>query len=155
MTSSVRTGSCDFCGERAPLASVHFRQNTGMLVIRHSREWAGEACRDCGKQWFWKSTVHTFFLGWWGTISFVVTPIFIVLNIVSLVRALRLPTAEAMRREALDAQQEYARNLLRTKDRETVVDVLTRSSGAPRADVESFVFVLEQHPNTRSVDASV
>jgi hypothetical protein len=120
--------------------------------MRQSRECAGAACRTCGLREFWKATLHTFFLGWWGTISFCVTPVFIVLNILSVVRVVRLPTAEALHREALEAQEDYARNLLRTKDEATVVDVLARSSGASRADVESFVYVLTTKPVTAGLE---
>ena len=136
--------SCEFCGERAPVTAVHYRQNTGMLIMRQSREWAGDACRTCGLRWFWKSTLHTFFLGWWGTISFIVTPFFILGNLHSLVKTLRIPSAPVVQRAALDGQADYARNLLATKDHATAVDVLARSTGASAEEVETFVKTLER-----------
>ena len=136
-------GRCDFCGEHAPVAAVTYRQNTGMLVMRRSRQWEGDACRGCGKQLFWKATLHTFFLGWWGTISFFVTPVFIIGNIISFLKTARLPSIAIMRRDALDGQTEYARNLLATKDRATVVEVLARDTGAPLEEVEAFVARVE------------
>ena len=136
-------GSCQFCGVRAPVADVHYRQNTGMLVMRQSKEYAGQACRKCGLEWFWKSTLHTLFLGWWGTISFFVTPIFILGNVYSVTKALRLPSAAAQRKSALEGQAEYARNLLSTKDHATAVEVLARSTGATVDEVDAFVKTLE------------
>jgi hypothetical protein len=73
--------NCDACGTHAPLANVTFRQNTGMLVMRQSRTYEGDMCKSCARSYFWKATVHTMFLGWWGTISFILTPIFIATNI--------------------------------------------------------------------------
>lgn len=137
-------GYCEFCGVRAPVAAVHYRQNTGMLVVRQSREWAGNACRDCGKSWFWKASIHTFFLGWWGTISFVLTPIFLIANIYNYVGVLRLQTLEATNRARLEDQRDYALNLLRSKDQATVIDVIARASGADVAEVETFVGRLQQ-----------
>lgn len=116
-----------------------FRQNTGMLVMRQTREWAGCACRACGKSLFYKTSLHTLILGWWGTISMILTPIILVMNVWNVIRVLRLPTAVQVARSALEDQEEYARNLLRTKDRATVVSVLAQSSGAPVGEVESFL----------------
>jgi hypothetical protein len=134
-------GRCEFCGARAPVAPVHYRQNTGMLVVRQSKAWAGDACRGCGLRWFWKTTLHTFFLGWWGTISCVLTPIFLLGNLYSLTKTLGLPTAAAQQRQALEDQREYARNLA-TKDGATTVEVLSRATGTPPADVEAFLSTL-------------
>jgi hypothetical protein len=89
-------GICNFCGDCTQTAPVHYRQNTGMLIMRQSREWPGDACRACSKRIFWQATIHTFFLGWWGTISFFATPIFIIGNIISLTRSLRLTATEAV-----------------------------------------------------------
>jgi hypothetical protein len=121
------------------VASVHYRQNTGMLVMRQSREWVGNACKPCGKRWFWKTTLHNMFLGWWGTISLVLTPFFIIGNISSLFGVLRLPDVAALNQSQLASQREYARNLLATKDRATVVDILVKNSGASNAEVEAFL----------------
>ncbi len=135
-------GICDFCGRSAPVAPVCFRQNTGMLVVRQYREWAGCACAECGKRWFWKTTLHTFFLGWWGTISFVITPFLLVMNLFHGIKVMRLPSEEAAARDTLRDHEQYARNLLATKDRATVIDVLARSTGARPVDVERFVATL-------------
>ena len=114
-----------------------------MLVARRSKEWVGNACKPCGKRWFWKSTLHTLFLGWWGTISFIVTPFFLLGNIMSVFSVVRLPNVAALNESMLANQREYARSLLATKDRATVVDVLVRNSGASQQEVEAFVDSLE------------
>ncbi len=132
-------GDCQFCGQRGPVAAVHYRQNTGCFVVRFRKDWAGDACRGCGVSWFWKATLHTLFLGPWGLISMIATPIFIVLNVVSVSNVLRLPRMEEMRKAALAEQREYAMNLLRTKDRVTVAEVLGRSTGASAEQIERFL----------------
>ena len=135
-------GSCEFCGAHAPVADIHYRQNTGLLVMRQTKEWAGQACRKCGLEWFWKSTLHTFFLGWWGTISLFITPIFIIGNVYSVTKALRLPSAASQRTHALEGQTAYAKNLLATKDHATVVEVLAQSTGATPDEVAAFLKTL-------------
>ncbi len=130
---------CEFCGTRAPVTSVVFRQNTGMIVFRQTRAWEGHACRDCGRAIFRRATLHTALFGWWGTISLFVTPVFLVLNVVHLARVLRMPSVEVVRRAQLAAHEAYAQNLLATKDRRTVAEVLQRESGASRSEVEAFL----------------
>ena len=70
---------------------VSFHQNIGMLVTRQERELKGELCRRCSKSTFLSYTLTTLFLGWWGIISFCVTPFMILGNIFSYVRCLSLP----------------------------------------------------------------
>jgi len=131
--------TCEFCGGQGPTAPVEFRQNTGMIVMRQSRTWAGDACRDCGSKIFWKATTHTLFLGWWGTISLFLTPAFIVMNIMNVLKTRSLQSLPAASRATLDDHRDYALNLIATKDRATVVDVLAQQTRAPRAEVEAFV----------------
>src|SRR5262245_4906107 len=68
--SMLRRSRCEFCGNQSSTLDVHYRQNTGALVMRYSKEWHGRACRDCSTSVFKKASLHTLVLGWWGTISF-------------------------------------------------------------------------------------
>ena len=139
-------GHCEFCGARGPVAEVEYRQNTGMLVMRQTRTWSGSACRGCSLALFRRTTLHNLFLGWWGTISFFATPIFLIANVFHLVKTLRLPSIEAQNRGALEAQREYAQHLLASKDRATVVDVLQRQTGASDVEVQAFLDQLRPGP---------
>jgi hypothetical protein len=62
-----------------------------MLVARQMRTYQGDVCRACSSYLFKKATLHTAFLGWWGTISFFLTPIFIINNIAYWVKSRSLP----------------------------------------------------------------
>jgi hypothetical protein len=114
-----------------------------MLVMRQARTWEGHFCRTCSKSFFWKASIHTFFLGWWGTISLVLTPIFLIGNIANVVRTLSMPKAEALNRSALAAKREYAVAMLATKSRATVIDVLAKDTGATPDEVETFLNEIE------------
>lgn len=70
---------CKDCGVEAPTKYISFHQNIGLLVVRFSRSVEGSLCKSCIHKHFWRMTATTLFLGWWGTISFFVTP-FLVLN---------------------------------------------------------------------------
>jgi hypothetical protein len=48
----------------------------------------GNLCKSCIHQYFWQFTTVSLFLGWWGIISFLATPVFILNNLVRYVLCL-------------------------------------------------------------------
>jgi hypothetical protein len=86
--------SCQSCGLIGPTKNVSFRYNIGLLFIRFNRHLEGYLCRNCIEDYFWKYTAINLFLGWWGLISFFVTPFFILENLISYVAALNLKKRE-------------------------------------------------------------
>lgn len=82
---------CQCCGIEAPTKQTAFYQNIGALVMRFSRSVNGNLCKNCIHKNFWKMTLTTLFLGWWGMISFIVTPFFLLNNIVRYLVALPMP----------------------------------------------------------------
>ncbi len=140
----TRHAACQNCGTQGPVIQASYRQNTGMLMMRRSRHIEALLCRGCSVSFFGKMTLHTAVLGWWGTISAFVTPLFILNNVGYVLASLTLPTASAAANTQLEVQRQYALNLLATKDVETVVDVLRQLTGAPEADVRAFVARLRQ-----------
>ena len=139
----TRNGRCEACGTVGPVLRVTYRQNTGMLILRQSRTVEGELCKRCSGSVFTRMTLHTFFLGWWGMISFVLTPIFLINNLWYGFQTLRMPTAAKVRRSALEGQREYALNLLATKDRATVVEVLSRTAGVSPSEADAFLTTVQ------------
>jgi hypothetical protein len=75
----ISRGRCENCGIPAETRYVEFYENVGLLVIRKQRSAKGNLCKPCIDFYFWKLTGRTMLLGWWGVISFIVTP-FILLN---------------------------------------------------------------------------
>lgn len=71
--------NCQNCGLPAETKYVEFYENVGLLVMRQHRSFKGNLCKSCIDYYFWNSTGKTMLLGWWGIISFIVTP-FILLN---------------------------------------------------------------------------
>lgn len=82
---------CDACGLEAPTRFAAYQQNIGMLVMRRATQHAGHFCHRCNRKYFWKTTATTFFLGWWGVISFFVTIAFLINNLVQRLKTLSLP----------------------------------------------------------------
>ena len=74
-------GICQTCLRAAPTKYVEFYQNIGMLFARQQKEIKGKLCKNCINSFFWEFTLTNLFLGWWGTISFLVTPFYILNNI--------------------------------------------------------------------------
>jgi hypothetical protein len=66
-------------------------QNIGMVVTRQWNKIEGNLCRRCIGAYFRSFTLTTLFLGWWGVISFCVTPLILLNNIARYLLALRLP----------------------------------------------------------------
>jgi hypothetical protein len=72
---------CQSCGVEAATKYVSFHQNIGALAVRFSKSIDGNLCKSCINKHFWSMTGTTLFLGWWGMISFIVTPFFLLNNI--------------------------------------------------------------------------
>jgi hypothetical protein len=113
-----------------------------MLVMRKVRVWSGRACRRCAGKVFARTTLHNLTLGWWGTISLFVTPLFLISNLYYWTRTWSLPAAAVANRARLDENREYAMNLLATKDEATVIDVLARETGVDAGEVRAYVRAL-------------
>ena len=73
---------CKCCGVEAPTKYVEFYQNIGALFVRYHRQVKGNLCKSCISKYFWRFTLINLTLGWWGAISFVLTPFLILNNLV-------------------------------------------------------------------------
>lgn len=78
---------CQFCRRTAPVVNATFRQNVGALLARFEKRFSGNMCGACVSKHFWSCTLITVAVGWLGTISFILAPIYVVTNIVSFVKA--------------------------------------------------------------------
>ena len=78
---TVHTGRCESCGKYGATKFVTLRQQIGALIVRFEKKVEGRLCKDCIAQYFWQFTPITALLGWWGVISFFVTPIYVITNI--------------------------------------------------------------------------
>ncbi len=135
----TQTGSCQGCGRPGPVLEASLHQNTGMLFARRHTRADGTFCRSCGVTTALKMNLHNLVLGWWGTISMIVTPLFFLNNLYYGLAAASLPSAERISGQALDGEREYALNLLATKDPATVVEVLSKKTGASEEAVVEFL----------------
>ncbi len=86
---------CQSCGVEAPTRHVAFYQNIGALVMRFSSSIEGNLCKSCVHRHFWKMTTTNVFLGWWGVISLIVTPFFILNNLIRYALCLAMPGVPA------------------------------------------------------------
>lgn len=82
---------CDRCKRTAPVDYVTLEQNIGLVVFRIPKRFRGYLCRTCSAHVFWRMTLITFFLGWWGVISFFVTFAVLYRNAVTYARTRALP----------------------------------------------------------------
>jgi hypothetical protein len=82
---------CQNCLRDAPTKYVEFHQNIGALVIRFPKSIEGHLCKTCIHNKFWGMTTITLFLGWWGMISLIVTPFFLLNNIGRYLTCLGMP----------------------------------------------------------------
>jgi len=82
---------CKTCGAQAPTKHVEFYQNIGLVVTRQWATIEGNLCRRCIGAYFRSFTLTTLFLGWWGMISFFLTPLILLNNITRYLLSLNLP----------------------------------------------------------------
>jgi hypothetical protein len=73
--------SCQLCGQNVPTKYATLHYNIGMLVMRRTATIQGAFCQSCLTHYFWKYTLITLVLGWWGFISFFMTPVILVSNL--------------------------------------------------------------------------
>lgn len=71
---------CRFCG-CVPAAETTFRGHRGMILLMSFLHTKGPFCRDCGLAVFRDMTAKTLIGGWWGYISFIATPITVLVNL--------------------------------------------------------------------------
>lgn len=134
-----RKERCEHCGAHAPVEEVTLYKNTGMIVMFHVERVRGTLCRRCASELFVRTMLHTLTLGWWGFISFFANLLFVANNLYVFVWTQTLPDGATAAKTDLEGQREYARNLLATKDRETVVEVLVRATRASPEEVARFL----------------
>ncbi len=133
---------CQACGVEAPTRYVAFYQNIGALIVRFGKSIQGNLCKSCIHKYYWELTGITFLLGWWGMISIVLTPIFLINNTVRYLMCLGMPpvpadakppqlTAEAMERLGPYTQEIFDRLNECRKLAEVAEDVALRASVTP------------------------
>jgi len=76
-----QANGCQTCGSLSQTRYIKFYKNIGMLIMRRYYFVEGKLCKSCINRYFWNYSLVTLFLGWWGTISFFVTPLILLNNI--------------------------------------------------------------------------
>jgi hypothetical protein len=79
-TSEKPLNICQRCFQIKQTKYVEFYKNIGLLVLRREERVKGNLCKLCIGEVFWSFTLTTLILGWWGVISFIVTPIYLINN---------------------------------------------------------------------------
>jgi hypothetical protein len=79
---------CQACGVEAPTKYSAYHRNIGALVMRFSNSVQGNLCKSCQHKFFWQYTLVNLTVGWWGVISFIVTPFFVLNNVYRYLTAL-------------------------------------------------------------------
>lgn len=140
---------CQDCGVEAATKYVSFHQNIGALIIRFSRSVEGNLCKSCIHKHFWTMTGITAVLGWWGTISFILTPFFLLNNIGRYVFCLGMPAvtdgakSPRLTHDVVERIQPYAEQLFkrlnRGEDLETVAASIAKSAGVTPGQVIRFI----------------
>lgn len=139
---------CQSCGIQAPTKQVTFYQNIGLLILRLTLTVEGEFCKPCVHTKFWTASGITAVCGWWGVISFFVTPAFLILNTIQYGLCLVRPfpadpeTDQRLPAELADRIRPYAaelfRSLNRGEDLETVARAVAIVAGVTPAQVRLY-----------------
>jgi hypothetical protein len=89
---------CDECGARAATRRVWFVRLVGAIVLFHVSTMEGRLCKSCIHGCFWDYTVITLAFGWWGGISFFLTPFVLLSNIIQYLFCLFMPAVPQTRK---------------------------------------------------------
>ncbi|WP_327301250.1 hypothetical protein [Streptomyces goshikiensis] len=71
---------CRLCGAY-PAAHATVRGHQGFLVIMRFLSMPGPFCRDCGLSTYRRMSSDTLWQGWWGPLSFFITPVTLLTNL--------------------------------------------------------------------------
>jgi hypothetical protein len=124
---------CQNCGRRAPTKYIEIYQNIGALIVRFTKSIKGNLCKKCINDYFWPYTLTTLILGWWGIISFIITPFILLNNIGRYLVALPLPHPR------MDIESSRTRPTYPTPIRPTTFSIADRpSSHQPQREDDFF-----------------
>lgn len=76
---------CQLCGS-TPAANLTIHEHNGRVIWMVHKTFKGPFCRDCGMAMFREHQNGTLLQGWFGTFSFFITPITLLLNLIPWVR---------------------------------------------------------------------
>ncbi|MBN2801350.1 MAG: ABC transporter permease [Deltaproteobacteria bacterium] len=74
---------CSRCGVAAPLRRRHYRQVTGLVLLRAVHHHEGDLCESCSRRVFLRSSLITLFFGWWSVVSVHLPAYFLVRNVLA------------------------------------------------------------------------
>jgi hypothetical protein len=72
---------------------VQFFWLIGAVIVFHFRWTGGNLCTACIHKVFWEYTLITLGLGWWGWLSFLLTPLVLLHNVIRYAWCLGMPRA--------------------------------------------------------------
>lgn len=81
---------CESCGMPIETKYVEIYQNIGLLIMRRFASVKGRFCKSCIEYYFWTMTGKTMLFGWWGVISFLMTPFLLINNFLRYISSLRM-----------------------------------------------------------------
>jgi len=93
--------ACRICGAQ-PVSATAVRGHQGLLVIMRFLKSEGPFCRSCGIATYREMTADTLLLGWWGPLSFFITPITLLMNLGARAAFRKLPQPYGGWRPPLD-----------------------------------------------------
>ncbi|MEU7554718.1 hypothetical protein AB0B01_20650 [Streptomyces sp. NPDC044571] len=71
---------CRLCGAQ-PAAAATVRGHQGLIVLMRFLSLQGPFCRDCGLATYRRMSGDTLWQGWWGPLSFFITPVTLLVNL--------------------------------------------------------------------------
>lgn len=92
---------CTLCGGY-PAVPATVRGHQGLLVMMRFLKRRGNFCRDCGIATHREMTTKTLWQGWWGFLSFAITPITLLINLGARGKFNKLPPPTGGARPPLD-----------------------------------------------------
>jgi hypothetical protein len=145
---------CQDCGVEAETKFVSFHQNMGLVFVRLPSSVEGRLCKSCIHKHFWRMTTVTFLVGWWGIISFIVTPFILLNNILRYLFCLRMAPTPAdakpvqLTDTAIEQIQPYTEELFgrlnEGEDFAAVLSAIAERAGVTPGQVALFVHAVVQ-----------
>src|SRR5262245_48753641 len=138
----------DSCRQDAPLREAEFGLTIGLLIGSYQKTKKGRLCSDCIHETFWLYTLWTLLLGWWDLDAFFLTPVWVVLNVVSYcgtflmrpypIDPISAPLPETVFQRLRPCHDEMFHRLLKGESMQEVSEDIARRVGASLEQVRGF-----------------
>lgn len=147
-------GICQNCFRNKEIKHVSINQNIGLLITRLTKKVEANLCKECISIFFWPSTLTTIILGWWGVISFIVTPFILIGNTYYYLSSLGMDSKDYTSRQTHTSQIQKQFSSSKNYGKDIPRPLIDKKTDISDNDSDSYDSLEEPKSNDKNVHPS-